>query len=128
MAFSRFTITNTTKGRLPRLPFSAVKEKILGKSYSLSLVFVSNDESRALNKKHRGKNEPANILSFPLSREEGEIFIAPEKAAKDAPLWKMPRRRFIFYLFIHGLLHLKGLSHGSRMEKEEQRILKKSGE
>lgn len=118
-----FTITNTTKGRLPRLPFQAVKENVLGKPYELSLVFVSDSESRALNEKHRGKNEPANILSFPLSEDDGEIFIAPGKAAKDAPVFKMPYRQFMLYLFIHGLLHLKGLSHGSRMEKEEQKIL-----
>ncbi|MBI2049075.1 MAG: rRNA maturation RNase YbeY [Parcubacteria group bacterium] len=102
-----------------------LKTGILGKSYALSLVFVSDEKSRVLNEKHRGKNEPANILSFPLSEEEGEIYIAPRKAAKDAPIWKMSYRRFVLYLFIHGLLHLKGLPHGSRMEKEEQRFLKK---
>lgn len=120
-----FTITNNAKGRPPRLPFKAVKEEVLGKMYALSLVFAGNEESRALNKKHRGKNEPANILSFPLSETEGEIFIAPEKAAQDAPDFEMPPRRFMLYLFIHGLLHLKGFSHGSRMEKEEHRLLKK---
>lgn len=127
MKSSHFTITNTTKGRPPRLPFQEMKEDILGKSYALSLAFVSDDESRILNETHRGKNEPANILSFPLSETEGEIIIAPGKAAQDAPLFKMENRRFLFYLFIHGLLHLKGLSHGSKMEEEEQRFLKKSG-
>ena len=125
MPDSHFTITNTTKGRLPRLPFQAVKEDTLGKSYTLSLAFVNDNESRALNEKHRGKNEPANILSFPLSEMEGEIVIAPGKASLDAPLFKMGNRRFLLYLFIHGLLNLKGLSHGSRMETKEAHYLEK---
>src|SRR3989344_6291500 len=58
MPAQTLTITNTTKGRLPRLPFQAVKEDIIGKPYSLSLAFVSDDESRVLNEKHRGKNTP----------------------------------------------------------------------
>ena len=125
MPAQTFTITNTIKGRPQRLPFQAVKEDILGKSYTLSLAFVNDDESRVLNKKHRGKNEPANILSFPLSETEGEIVIAPGKASQDAPVFEMESRRFLLYLFIHGLLHLKGLSHGSTMEKKEAHYLEK---
>jgi|SRR3989344_2514608 len=124
---SNFAITNTTKGRPPRLPFAVLKNKVLGEDYSLSLVFLSDRASRSLNATRRGKKEPANILSFPLSEDEGEIFIALKKAAADAPQFDMPRTRFVLYLFIHGLLHLKGLTHGSTMEKEEQDILRKSG-
>lgn len=123
MPENNFAITNTAKGRPPRLPFKAVKKHILGDEYILSLVFVSDEESRVLNEKHRGKDEPANILSFPLSETEGEVFIAPDKAGCDAPKFGMNTRCFTLYLFIHGLLHLKGFSHGSRMEKEERKIL-----
>jgi len=37
---------------------------------------------------------------------------------------KLPETDFsVEHLFIHGLLHLKGLSHGSKMETEEKRFL-----
>ncbi len=124
MSDSRFTITNTTKGRLPRLPFSRLKNAVVGKNYTLSLVFVSDARARELNRERRGKSEPANVLSFPLSREEGEISIALGKAKKDAPAFRMPYRRFVFFLFIHALLHLKGLRHGSTMEQKEAQLLK----
>jgi len=126
MPYSRLDITNTTKGRLPRLPFALFKYKILGEEYSLSLVFVSEAKSQALNKKHRGKDEPANILSFPLSKDEGEILISLEKTRKDAPSFNMPYRRFLFFIYLHGLLHLKGYSHSSKMEKKERQLLKES--
>ena len=125
-SITHFTITNTTKGRLPRLPFSRLKEEVFGKKYALSLVFVSDARARELNKKHRGKNEPANVLSFPLSSKEGEICIAPGKAKTDAPIFKMPYRRFVFFLFIHALLHLKGFRHGGTMEKKEAQLLRES--
>ena len=31
-------IKNTTKGKLPRLPFVDIKDSVLGKKYSLSLI------------------------------------------------------------------------------------------
>jgi|SRR3989344_1995622 len=122
---STFTITNTTKGRPPRLPFVALKKAVLGERYSLSLVFVSDARSAALNRKHRGKGEPANVLSFPLSADEGEIFISLATARKDAPRFAMPPRRFVVFLFIHGILHLKGFRHGGTMENKEKQLLKK---
>jgi len=35
----------------------------------------------------------------------------------------MSYSKFIKYLFIHGLLHLKGFEHSSIMEKEEKKFL-----
>jgi hypothetical protein len=35
-----FSIINKTKGKLPRLPFVAMKNAALGKNYELELVFV----------------------------------------------------------------------------------------
>ena len=70
-----FTISNTTKGKLPRLPFDVMKEKVLGKDYDLSLVFLSPAKAKQLNIKHRNKSYTPNILSFPLDKKNGEIFI-----------------------------------------------------
>lgn len=124
-AGKRFSIAHTTKGRPPRLPFSAIKKDILGARYTLSLVFVGEKRSADLNKTYRGKNRAANVLAFPLARDEGEIYITPARARKDARLFQKGYNDFVGFLFIHACLHLKGMRHGRAMEKEEERFFKK---
>ena len=114
-----------SKGKLPSLPFDKIKEVVLGKKYQLSLVFVPEGISRELNKKYRGLNKTTNILSFPYGKEEGEIIINLKKVKKEAPIFGKNCKNFLGYLLIHGLLHLKGFSHGSIMEKKEEFFVKK---
>jgi ssRNA-specific RNase YbeY (16S rRNA maturation enzyme) len=52
-----------------------MKESVLGKKYELSLVFIGDKKSKSLNKKFRNKDYKANILSFPIDNDMGEIFI-----------------------------------------------------
>ena len=120
-----FSIKQTIKGKLPSLPFEGLKNTILGKRYTLSLVFIGDKRSQKLNTRYRKKNKPANILSFPLSDSLGEIFINPHEARRHASQFNMTEIQFIGYLFIHGLLHLKGYEHGGTMSKEEKKFLKK---
>ncbi|HEY5589249.1 MAG TPA: rRNA maturation RNase YbeY [Candidatus Paceibacterota bacterium] len=118
------TITNKTKGKLPRLPFVSIKNKVLGSDYELGVSLLIPLKQKKINFKYRGKNETTNILSFPLSNTSGEITIDPIKVKKDAPLFNMTYTQFFKYLFIHGMLHLKGFEHSSTMEKEEKKYLK----
>lgn len=120
-----FEMIELTKGKLPRLPFASIKDAILGKQYELSVASVSPNESRKLNRMHRAKDTPTNILSFPLERNSGEIVLELNKIKKDAPDFGMKYTKFLKFLFIHGCLHLKGFEHSSTMEKEEQKLLKK---
>jgi len=117
------TITNKTRGKLPRLPFVSIKNKILGRDYELSLSLLTSQKQKQINLKYREKNETTNILSFPLSKNSGEITIDQNKVRKDAPLFNMTYPQFFKYLFIHGCLHLKGFGHSSIMEKEEEKYL-----
>ena len=119
------TITQKTKGRYPNLPFVDIKEHILGKSYGLSLVLIGHTLSRKINKHYRGKDKSANVLAFPFSKKSGELFIDLETVKKQAPSFSLSYRQFIVFIFIHGLLHLKGSRHGSRMETEERKWMKK---
>lgn len=102
------------------MPLLRMKNEILGENYQLSLVFVGSKKIQNLNKHYRNKNKPTDILSFPLDKENGEIFICPGESAKKAKLRKMSSRDYLGFLFIHGLLHLKGLDHGSRMKSKEK--------
>lgn len=111
-------------GTIPSVPFLAIKEKILGKKYDLTLVFCTPKESQERNRTYRDKDYPTNILSFPLSQSEGEIYISLSIARRDAKKFGMSYEQFLHLLFIHGCLHLKGHDHGSTMEKLEDKHLK----
>ena len=98
------------------MPFANIKDSVLGKSYELSLVFIGETTSRKLNKQYRQKDKATNVLSFPLDKKSGEIFITPSVAKKEG--------HSVGFLFIHGLLHLKGLEHGDTMERAEIKLRK----
>ncbi len=119
-----FSIVNKTKGTLPRGPFAKLKETALGKNYSLSLVFIGNERSKFLNNAYRGKNHPTNVLSFSIDKKCGEIFITPSVVKKQTKLFDRKYENLVVFLFIHGLMHLKGFEHGSTMEKAESKLRK----
>ena len=105
------------------IPFTRLKNTVLGRDFELSLVFIDNTFSRRLNAQYRGKNKPTNVLSFPISKKSGEIFIDLVTAKKEAGVFEMSFQKFVTFLFIHGLLHLKGMRHGATMEKAEKKLL-----
>ncbi len=119
------TVRNMTKGKLPSLPFADIKNEVLGKDYDLSVVFVTEKESHKINLQTRAKDKPTNILSFPLDKTSGEIIICPTYAKKEASQFDRIYSNYLAFLFIHGLVHLKGFDHGSRMETEEKKIREK---
>lgn len=118
------SINKTTRGRIPNLPFEYLKNKVLGKNYNLSLVFIGDKLSRKYNKEYLNKDKSTNILSFPYSSSSGEIFLNLAQTKREHSSFGFNIKKFQAFLFIHGLLHLKGLTHGSRMEKAETKILK----
>ena len=118
------TISKSTR-TYPRLPYEEIKDAILGKTYTLSLTFVGEKRGFDLNMKHRGGNYVPNVLSFPLSENVGEIYITPQVAKRECKKFGMNQKKFIGYLFIHGLLHLKGYPHGDTMEKAEKRYVER---
>ncbi len=119
------TIKNNTKSKLPGLPFVSIKNYILGDEYDLSLAFLKPIEQKNINCSYRKINETTNILSFPYTKNNGEITFDLIKIKKDSALFNMKYSQFLMFLFIHGCLHLKGFEHSSTMEKAEMRILSK---
>ncbi len=107
--------------------FEAMKNEILGKDYELSFAFINAEKIKKLNLIYRNKNEATDILSFPLSKTEGEIYICLSETRKKAKEFDRKFENFLSFLFIHGLVHLKGLDHSSTMERIEAKFRKKFG-
>jgi probable rRNA maturation factor len=122
-----FDYWNDTKAKMPRLAFLRIKEAVLGKKYELSVAIVGSTKMRELNWRWRGKNKSTDILSFPLSETEGEIYISPALARKESKKFGRSYENFILFLFIHGLVHLKGYEHGVIMEGIEIKSRKRFG-
>ncbi|MDD2998187.1 MAG: rRNA maturation RNase YbeY [Erysipelotrichia bacterium] len=95
----------------------------------LSVVFCDDDFIQKLNNDYRGKNEPTDVLSFPIDEENfepeirllGDIVISTETAARQAESLKHPCVLEIVFLLIHGLLHLHGYDHGQKLERKQMR-------
>ena len=106
------------------IPYEKIARAILGKQYELSLVICGDDLARRMNKEYRKKKYKPNVLSFPLTKNEGEIFLNARAAVREARRFRVALRDRLAVLFVHGCFHLKGLAHGRTMEGQEQRILR----
>jgi probable rRNA maturation factor len=105
--------------------FEKLKDDILGKQYSLSIAYVSLKKSREINKKYREKDKATNVLAFPLYKNMGELVLCKSVVEKEAKISGKTSAEWLLFLVIHGMLHLKGMSHSSRMEKAEKLYCKK---
>ncbi len=105
------SVKNTTNLK-PKIKFEVIKNEILGKHYELSLVLCANTMMRRLSTEHKGNTKHINVLSFPISDSEGEIFINLYNGDT-------------LHLFIHACLHLGSYSHSEEMQKLEDKFIQK---
>jgi rRNA maturation RNase YbeY len=110
---------------LSPLKIEKIKAAILGKKYSLSVAFVTPAVSHQINKKYRKKDKPTNVLSFALRPTVGELVLCKAVIKKEAKKLERNETDWLIFLVIHGMLHLKGMTHGSIMEKAEIKYGKK---
>jgi probable rRNA maturation factor len=143
---------NRTRGSgLRAAPLRATVDRLLEAvdlaGATVSLTLVRDAEMRALNRDHRAKDAPTDVLSFPLfepdafdrdgatapraliegERMLGDIVISIDTAARQAAAYDAPLEREVDRLLIHSVLHLCGHDHmepGERavMEREERRL------
>lgn len=93
--------------------------------WDVSLVFVGKDRAKALNRSLRKKDYTPNVLSYVVGDKSGEIIICLAVANLQAPSYGFSYVDHVTFLFIHGLYHLKGVSHGATMERLERVTLAK---
>jgi len=80
-----------------------------------------------MNREYRKKTYSPNVLSFPYSAQDGEIFLNVRKAEREARQMGVAVHTRLALLFVHGCYHLKGHLHGVTMERLEQKTLRKFG-
>jgi len=122
-----FTLINETRGSIPRISFEEIKDEVLGKDYKLNVIITTSAKIKKLNTIYRNKEHATDILSFPLSENEGEIYISIKETKEEAKKFDRTYENFFAFLFIHGCTHLKGHDHGAIMEGIEVVIRKKFG-
>lgn len=121
-------IANETKAKLPSFAFplfkkvKKIKREILGKGYRLNVIFIGSARSKALNRIYRKINKPTNILAFPIEKQCGEIYLTPQKIKSEIKIFNRDFENLVIFLLIHGMFHLKGERHGSRMESKEKAV------
>ena len=111
-----------------------------GKDAEVSVSFVSNSEIKNLNKIYRNKDAVTDVLSFPLTSEDGKVELNPETGAvqlgdvvisletavKQAQNFGHSLEREVGFLTVHSMLHLLGYD----LEKSQldQRIMREKEE
>ena len=126
---------NTVRGSgIDARPSKRTAQRLLAavgeKSSALSISFVDDEEIRELNRAHRGKDKPTDVLSFPLledgdlhfgERLLGDVVISVDTARRQAADYDASLEAEINRLLIHGVLHVLGHDHEDRAESEKMR-------
>jgi probable rRNA maturation factor len=108
----------------------------------VSVRYVDDAESRTLNRQHRGRDVPTNVLSFPAGELPGLprgaalplgdlVLCAPLIGREAAEQGKTAAAHWA-HLVVHGSLHLLGYEHeqdddAAQMEALETDILRRLG-
>ena len=145
-------LDNQTRGSgLDTRALARVLERLLAQigeeGTSVSLTFVRDPAMRELNREHRGKDAPTDVLSFPIfapdafdrtgptrplartgpagrdgapERMLGDIVVSVDTALRQAADYDAPLEREVQRLLIHAVLHLAGHDH---MEPGERAVM-----
>lgn len=103
------------------------------KNPQISILFVDDDQIRAMNKKYRKMNCPTDVFDFPMLDKSkplpsegeitplGDIVISIETAARHAEEMGYSIKKEIALLLVHGFLHL--LNYDDEKPKDRRRML-----
>jgi probable rRNA maturation factor len=108
----------------------------------LAVRVVNAAESKRLNARFRGRDQPTNVLSFPVPqlpsgagsapRPLGDLVICASVVRAEARQQRKAIKAHWAHLVVHGSLHLLGYDHeqddeARRMERREVAVLKRFG-
>ena len=83
---------------------------------TISIAFVRKAAIAAVNRRHLGHAGPTDVISFPLAAAAGaplggDVYIAPEVAARNAREHGVGVREELARLVVHSMLHVLGRDH-----------------
>ena len=93
------------------------------KVLSFDVLFCSSEKTHNINKEYRGKDYPANIITFAIFADDdskfvlddeinlGEIILALDKVKEDAKSKNVSDEYELYFMSAHGILHLLGFDH-----------------
>jgi len=103
----------------------------------LSVVLVDDIQIREMNHHYLGRDRATNVLSFPMQEGEwkglnpfllGDVVISVDTAFRDAAEGGISPESELYFLLIHGILHLTGYNHENVGEAETRRMEAKEDE
>jgi probable rRNA maturation factor len=108
------------------------------KETELSVLLVDDEGIRVINRDYLHKDRPTNVISFAMQEGEGseiqpyllgDVVVSTETAARDAADAGISFESELYFLLLHGILHLTGYDHergtaedAARMESKEAEI------
>ena len=132
------TAVDATIGATPYFMLNAIDAVV-----EIAIRLTDNAEVRTLNRDYRQKDQPTNVLSFPMVKPGligalaqtadqeillGDIVLARETCAQEAAARGVSIESHATHLIVHGTLHLLGYDHmrddeAEAMESLERRIM-----
>jgi probable rRNA maturation factor len=116
-------------GRARGLPEAQVRRLVEGvlraerRDAVVSVSFVGPARMRSLNREHKGKDRPTDVLAFALPQPGqgivGDIYICPAVAREQARRLGIAPRRELARLVVHGVLHVLGHDHPEGPDREQ---------
>lgn len=121
------------KNKLYKLFIYALKDKLKEINvkkelfFEVNIVYVEKEKIRKLNKEFRKVDKVTDVLSFPLTSftDEfihnynllGDILICKDVVKEQAKLFGHSFKRELYFIALHGFMHLLGYNHTQADEK-----------
>ena len=111
--------------------FSSVISSTIKKNTLVSVLLTDDYNMKKINKKWRKKDNPTNVLSFPVNMDIiedeycfiGDVALSYETIEKESDERMISFQNHFIHLLLHGLLHLLGYSHESEKETKDMKKL-----
>ena len=95
-----------------------------------NVIIVDNNRIHEINKEYRNIDRETDVISFALEDDKsfnttdirmlGDIYISIDKVRSQALEYGHSFKRELYFLSVHGLLHLLGYDH---MRKEDEEVM-----
>jgi probable rRNA maturation factor len=112
----RLPLSRGLVGRVVQAVLRGERRKAL-----ISVTFLGRESMRRLNVEHKGRDQPTDVLAFPLRGVAGEVigdvYICPWVAQREARARGIPLRQELIRLIVHGTLHALGRVHPEGPER-----------